>query len=592
MLQQLRKGLTTGNNKGSNNKDWANEHYENEQEAITVAKSDTDTWNVSTGKSGSTDTSCSKTGQTGWENQSKINGSVEATVGSKINASLETELGFDAGPVNGSIKGTLSSELSASETAKQGFETGNSRNQSIAKTGTTSSSSGWSSNSSYGGSSQNSQSETASKAISDKITQQYHYGEQYTSTHTSGESQGLSTTCSGSDQWSSAVTYNTSEGVEVTNEWTTKSAKSGYHRWIVAGTAHVFAVVGYDMAAKDYFVYTYTVMDDETHEFEDFSYTTASYNDQENGVISFEVPFEVAEYVADRTAYSEGLKVDQATGEITEYTGTENCVVIPEYMNVGNGDVVKVTGIKAGAFKNNTTIIAVVLSDFITEIPDNCFAGCSNLSGLIGGEITRIGNNAFSGCTSLVDCAVRPTVNFVGENAFNGTERVFFNCANEEVALAATTCGAKKICIYLNYLETPDPMNGKTLDIPVGTEYFELSGGNRTYTDLSIHSDATETVLNKINLVSTGSIPFQTSSATVALNQSSIHAVGLAMVLNAEDTALALQSTVSISSENENAVLCKNVTLSEQSPLVEGKLDVSDNIVLGIEHEEGDEFLC
>lgn len=80
----------------------------------------------------------------------------------------------------------------------------------------------------------------------------------------------------------------------------------------------MFAVVGYDMATKDYFVYTYTVMDDETHEFEDFSYTTASYNDQENGVISFEVPFEVAEYVADRTAYSEGLKVDQATGEITE----------------------------------------------------------------------------------------------------------------------------------------------------------------------------------------------------------------------------------------------------------------------------------
>lgn len=573
--------LTNGwNDTTSLDSNWATEHNMTEQEALTVAKSDSNNWNVSTGKNGSTDTSRSTTGTAGWEHQSKINGSTEATVGAKVGASLESSIGVSAGPVNGSIKGTISSELSASETAKQGFETGNSRNQSIATTGTTSSSSGWSNSSSFGGSQQNSQSQTASKTISDKITQQYHYGEQYTSTHTSGESQGLSTTCSGTDQWASAVTYNTSEGIEVTSEWTTKSAKSGYHRWIVAGTAHVFAIVGYDMSSKDFFVYTYSVMDDETHEFEDYSYTTAAYNDQENGVISFEIPFEVSEYVADRTSYSDGLKIDQTTGEVTGYTGTDTAVIIPEYMNVGGGDVVKITGIKAGAFKDNTSIEAVVLSDFITEIPNDCFSGCTNLSGVLGGQITKIGDNAFSGCTSLVDCAVRPTITFVGENAFNGVERVFFNCANEQVVMAAAASGARKICIYLNYLETPDPLIGKAITIPAGTEYFELNGGGRVYNEMLVNSDADETVLNKVNLVSTGAIPFQTSSGTVTLNQSSISAVGIAMVLKADSTALSLQGTVAIQSDNANAVLAKNVVLSEANPLVEGKLDVTSKLLI------------
>ena len=61
------------------------------------------------------------------------------------------------------------------------------------------------------------------------------------------------------------------------------------------------------MSAKSFFVYTLSVMDDATHEFEDYSYISASYNDQQNGVITFEVPYEVADYVAQYTSYSDGL---------------------------------------------------------------------------------------------------------------------------------------------------------------------------------------------------------------------------------------------------------------------------------------------
>ena len=560
--------------------DWAAEHGMTTEEAITRAQSDSHNWNVSTSKNGSTDTTHLETNQNGWENSAKINSSNTDSHTDKVNASVSASAGVKAPGVSASVEASVSAEESDTSTHSSGMEIGGSKNNTDINTDSTVTSSGWSNSSSYGGSSTSSTSTTASTAISDKITQKYHYGTGYTSTHTSGESQGLTSSRSDQDQWSNSVTWNTAEGIEVTSSWTTKSAKGGYHRWIVAGTAHVFAVVGYDMSNKDYFVYTYTVMDDETHEFEDFSYVSNSYNDQENGVISFEVPYEVSDYVANRTVYSEGLKVNQSTGVITGYTGTDNCVVIPEYMNVGNGDVVKITGLKEGVFENNTNISAVVLSDFITEIPDNAFKGCSSLLGVIGGSITKIGNNAFDGCVSMTDCAIRTKITSLGSNAFHGVDRVFANCLNEQVAIAAAGCGANKICLYLNYMDSPDRMAGKTIEIPAGTQYFEVNGGGRTYNDLTIISDADETVLNKTNLAGIGSIPLQTSSPNVTLNQSSVSASGIAVVLKAPNTNLALQGTITISSSNGNALLCKNTTLSELNPMVDGSLVVHDKALV------------
>ena len=72
--------------------------------------------------------------------------------------------------------------------------------------------------------------------------------------------------------------------------YTTTNTKTGYHRWVMASTAHVFGIVGYDIATKSYFVYTYSVMDDERHRFEDYSYNDSSFTDNQNGVIPFDIP--------------------------------------------------------------------------------------------------------------------------------------------------------------------------------------------------------------------------------------------------------------------------------------------------------------
>ncbi len=559
--------------------EWLTEKGYTRDEIIERATNEESSWNVSTGSSGSTDTSTGTSNEKGWTNEAKITSSSSATNEASINAGLETTMGVEEFGIKAEVSASLSAEESVSQTESNGFETGGSKSNTSMDTTTTSTSAGWSNSSSYGGSKSSSESETTSTGVSEKITEQYGYGKNYTTEFSSGESQGLEYSSDESEEWSSSVTYNEETAESVTRTWTTEQTKAGYHRWVMAGVAHVFGVVAYDMETKNYHVYTYTVMDDEMYEFEDYSYTTGSYNDHENGVISFEIPYEVADYVAEKTVYSQGLKVNQDTGIVTGYTGTDNCVVIPEYMNVGNGEVIKIVGLDKGLFMNNTNISAVVLSDFITEIPDDCFNGCTALEGIIGGNIKKIGNRAFAGCESIVDCVVRSDVESVGEDAFTNVGRVYFNCANAKIAVAGVASGAKKVITNLKYLENAEEMNGMTLETSATTEYLEINGNEKTYTDLVISSDAKEMVLNKTHISATNGTPITISSKKLAMNQSSVSAKGIALIMKAEQTELLLQGTIEINSESNNAILGRNIVLSELNENVDGYLSVSNNIL-------------
>lgn len=560
---------------------WCQENGYTQEQAETIAKSDTNTWNVSSGKSGSTDVTRLDTNQDNWENEVKVNSSKETTNSDKVAASVSSEIGAKGFGVEAKISADLSVEETSSTTKKSGMEIGGARGNTSISTDSTTSNSSWNNSSSYGGSSTVSGSTTASTALSEKISNAYGYGKSYASGGTSSDTQGLSSSTSTSDEYSSSVTYSTSTSASVTSTWTTQATKSGYHRWIVAGTAHVFAVVGYDMSAESFFVYTYSVMDDETHEFEDYSYSSNAYNDMQNGVISFSIPNEVAEYVSDYTSYSSGLKVDMETGTITGYNGDDDCVVIPEYMNVGNGDVVKITDISSNAFKGNTEIKAVVLSDFITKIPDNAFEGCTSLIGVIGGAVTEIGSKAFNGCTAIEDCVVTDKITKLGARAFEGANRLLVKASSAEVIESAINSGANKIVLHLNALTNgADDLEGRTLNIPEGTEYFEFNGYGNAFTNLTLVSGADETVISKASFVSNSAIPIQLSSSQVAFDQVSVNAYGIAMVMSAEETSVGLRGTVNANSENGNAALCKNITLYEMNSNIDGKLVVTGKLLV------------
>ena len=153
-------------------------------------------------------------------------------------------------------------------------------------------------------------------------------------------------------------------------------------------------------------------------------------------------------------------------------------------MNVGDGDVVKITGISETAFKGNTFIKEVRLSDFITEIPDNAFEGCVSLYGISGGSITKIGSKAFKGCTNMETIIVDNYIKFIGDTAFDGCGRLLVNAANVDVAEATVNSGAKYIQLYANAKTIENGENacvGKTLKVPAGTELFAFCGYGYLY---------------------------------------------------------------------------------------------------------------
>ena len=596
------------------------------EQAETIAKSKTDTWNVSSGTSGSSTTTSLTQNEKGWANTVKVNGT-DTQSGSwtgtheqtheeykknslGIDAKLEytpknynVSLGFDGaslglgstGGLGGSIGGsykhewgssdktTDSTSLTLSASKSRGFEAGGTQTGSTLNSTSTANTSSWNSSSSMGGSSTASRSETVSTAISEKIAKTYHYGESTCEGGANSESKGLQQTQSESDEYSSSVKYSTAVAEKQKESWTTQATKEGYHRWVKVNTAHVFGVVGYDMSTKSYFVYTYSVMDDaEPKDFEDYSYVTGKYNDNENGVIAFSIPDEVAGYVAERTAYSKGLKVDQTTGTISEYTGTDEYVIIPEYYNIGDGDVVKITGIDSKAFeKTKENIKAVRLSDFITEIPAGTFDGCTALLGVNGGNITAIGEGAFKGCVSIENCLVDNSVTVLGNHAFEGCDRLLVNAANSSVVEAAANSGVKKIQLYVDGAMIKDGENALkniTLNVPNDVELFIMNGYGYTYSGFRLNSDANETVIYKTHFSVSEGIPIQTSSSKLVLNQVNTASAGWGLVMSADSTELVLQSTVEINTNTDKTVLCKGITLSELKENVDGVLKVSGKV--------------
>lgn len=612
----------TWNSSTSVNEEWCQENGKDVSQTDSIAKNESQNWNISNSKSGSTETTVQTTDQEGWKNEVKVNANhshtdSDSTVTKTTDNeswNIDAELSytpksysFGVEGIEGSVSGGLGGKIGGgyehnwgeettdtvehSDTNSSGIEMGGTFDKSTLTTSGTTSTASWNNTSSYGASSSNSATKSNSTALSEKISKAYGYGSSYASGGESGTSQGLSTSQTDSESYSSSVTYSVKTSEEVTSEWTTQSTKAGYHRWVVAGTAHVFAIVGYDMSKQSYFVYTYSVMDDETHEFEDYSYTTGAYNDHENGVISFEIPFEVSEYVTELTSYSKGLKVDQNTGIIEEYNGSDNCVVIPEYWNVGNGEIVKVTGIAESAFKGNEDICAVVFSDFITSIPDYAFQGCTSLKEISGGNVTSIGAYAFDGCTSAEDLGVRSSVKHLGEKAFGGVQRIIVNAANKEVLKAAVESGAEQIIVSLEYLENGEQeLQGVELNVPVGTVFFELNGDHKTYEDFYLVSKAEITALNKIHFVGKSKIPVDIDSAELVLNQTTISSSGVGLVLRSDPCHLGLQNNVTIHSDNKKTVLAKGLSLYEVNENVVGKLIV-DGKLLQCGSTEGTDYL-
>lgn len=594
---------------------WANQQGLTTTEAESRARTSSGTYSVTSSNSGGetlTTTDGTTTVDYNSKNEIKETGSqFDIEVSGKYSNSTETSAGvkipLEVVDVNAGVKNTTGFEIGGKVGyGKYDKNTTNSHtgtDTTTVNTTVNASTSSWNNAATASSTQTASQTSSVSKALSQVVSETKEYGKSYSYGGSNSESQGISNTSSQSKDTSSTLTYSTAEMTTTTSTYSTDGKSEGCYRLVMAGTAHVFGVVGYDIATKSYFTYTYSVMDDKTYEFLDYS-PDLNFNDCEYGALPFEIPFAVYEYTTASTAITTGVQFKtnstNGTATVTGYTGSDTDVTIPAYISSGN-TYYRVTAISANAFAGKN-IRAIQLSDQIKTIPAGAFKNCSALEE-ISGSFTEIGDEAFSGCTSLSNFNVSAAVTSIGSNAFYGVPKVTATVLNESSAVAAATTanpdasteeinasareltqsvvsavansGADNIVMDLS-----DVIDGTELAINVPKiESIELQGGKRTFSNLHLSSDAGVTTLREITIRNSDGTPLKLSSQSITLEAVNINSAGFALLLSADGADLALIRDSQITSESGRAVVCKNLTLT--SKVVDnavGSLDVSGNL--------------
>ena len=571
------------------------------EEAETKAKSQNNTYNCSSTTGGSSSNVNTSSGSFRFsENESQKDYSrvdtqkeYELTTNDKLNTELSAEIKGGYGPVSAKVNGKLATETSVNQNYGQAMQTtnvgtkdwSNGLDVSNSYSNSSTDSKSWNSSSGYSRSNQVSTTNTVSNILSKEIATEKSQGQSYSEGGSRHDSQEFASTDSKSDEYSTTVTYHTAEIETKMRSYESTGQTVGNYRIVQAGTMHVYGVVGYDIAQKSYFVYTYNVLDDEVKEYIDYS-RDGSFEDYETSIIPFEIPYFVNEYVNNKITKTDGLVFDPDTGMIMDYAPTgdkaDNIVVIPSYISVNNNDgtykSVKVTGIAPGLFKNNKDIVAVQLGKFINEIPESTFEGCSSLQYVLSPGVTKIGKNAFKGCSSLEEFTLPDDIEELGENAFENSPKITATASNVEIAQAVASSGANKITLDIS--EIPEE-ESKDLSFEIGNiDTFELIGKDKEYKGLSVKSDAVNTIINGVNFTKNTKIPMELSSENVTLDRVTVDCSGYALVLKADNTNISLNRSVNLISTGENAVISKNVTLAPLSSDIVGKLNLTGNMLV------------
>ena len=596
------------------NEEYCAEHELTQEEAKSLATNESNNWYISNGTSGtSTTTTYNTTDTTDMltstkNNSGTLGGNMEASQSATHEEEKHRDFSFDErigasvkkGPVkvSGEFEAnqsfgssekdstTVSSKvaLNASVTTSDGSSA---QGGTVTHTGSNSTnSSSWNSESGRGGSSSVTNTASTSQKISEALSEKTSYGRSYILNGSETSNQGFSSQQSTSDSYSTGITYSTAETETITEKISTTNTIEGYHRWVWATTAHVFMVVGYDIATSSYFVCNYSILDDEVKRFEDYSYDTASYDDNQTAVINFEVPTDIKDYVAERVSGSDGLQVSR-DGKVTRYTGTDDFVIIPEY-KVIDGTVIKVTGINEDAFKGKVRLqngtdelLGIELSEYITEIPDHAFEGCSALQYVDLKNVTSIGERAFAGCDKLVTTKLNDKVTHLGQGAFDGIDAIMVQASNKSVVDSVVNSGAKAIVLVIS--ENCDDLENCILTIPEETEFFEFYGNiseARDFTDVCIYSNADETVIMNANFDSTKTTPIKISSEDVTWGESNVSAPNFGIIFTADHTNLSVYGESTISSEKGDAILTKNLTLANVEEELYSMLHLNGNILV------------
>ncbi len=603
-------GTNSASNKITDNNSWGLETANKTE--ISAEKSDTHSVEL---KSSATKT---QTDTFDWKLGGNIGGSKEANIGANLGVEEEGvgSAGVSAGAksgrtwgINGEVGGsqensfssTISKGVTDSETFSVAATRAHSDTTSVNKTVGTelnsvseknynidaTSSSTWNTTSGYETSETISKNETISDTISELVYNKYGISSSKSLGGTDVQTETTGRTSENQEQYSSTVEYSTSEITTLKQTLTNNGSGNGYYRVVQAATAHVFAVVGFDIATQSFYASTHTIVDNESAKiFIDHSRKSSSFNDCENGVLEFEIPFDLYKFTTRAMMRSEGLKINYDTGIVEKYEGEGGNIVIPEYASyyndkTGRYHAVKITGIASDAFsksENKDKITGIILPDYITEIPDYAFDGCANLESFVSYGVTKIGNYAFRNCTALKHYSVDRFVTELGNNAFENVSSIDVVAANKGVVDAAVSSGAKNISIDVSFVE--ESLDNKKIEINSIESFKFLSKVPKEYNNLQFISKADESVFENIILKNNVDTPIKLSSDKVSLNSVSVlDAPGFALVLDNANTELTVDGTNKLSTKGDNAIISKNIDATDISGSI-GKLEITGNYLI------------
>ena len=537
-----------------------------------------------------------KSGSTNISISEDKGGTTENTVDWGINAKVygknTTEVGASAKlPIK-----CVDVGVSAKNTTEIGGELSGHYNNTTVNTGY------WNTAASYDRSSAYNKTSSVSSGYSKAVCDNYQIDNSYSQGGSSTQQEAVAVAKTESEEYSSSFSYVTETTETVTKEVVWDKGTEGSWRYVKTGTVAVIATVVYDTKTSTYSVFTQGILRDGTQsEGWQKSMEGGDFSDHQNYVIPFEVPGYVHDYINNAVGYSNGLDVDIETGIVNGYTKenskTDKHLHIPDYFTQDNGDgtysITKIKGIAPGAFANCTSLESVRLGKYVTSISDNAFKGCTALKTIDSAELTAIGNNAFANCTSLENYTVGLSVTSLGTNAFIGAKSVIVNAANSKIAEVAISSGAKELTVNLSAMQeniVAGKLANKVLLIGNTTETFTLNGrsadGNaKTYKNIRIESNSAKDVtINGMNFEGNSGTVLKVAAEKLTLNGVNIDTdTGVAVVLKADNTNIALQGKCTVSTKGSCAILGRNISLSR----VQGS-----NITTYLRVNSGDVYSC
>ena len=152
-----------------------------------------------------------------------------------------------------------------------------------------------------------------------------------------------------------------------------------------------------------------------------FSFTMVSNAEEVTVIGTWDISKDDGTSKVTATLYSDGRFVISGTGEMKDYSGSNNSPYYNYKESIKTVEIQnEVTSIGNYAFENCKSLTSIEISSNVTIIGDDAFAYCTNLTSIeIPSSVTSIGSSAFFDCTNLTSIEIPSSVTSVGYYAFS-----------------------------------------------------------------------------------------------------------------------------------------------------------------------------